>query len=91
MGTLILWVILVSCFIFLAIDKPHGTMLWASVTALVLLGGILVARKRGPELKELGLTDTHMDLVLYLAESESKDLHIIFRRPQERALAEGSR
>ncbi len=90
LGTLILWVILVSCFIFLAIDKPHGTMLWASVTALVLLGGILVARKRGPELKELGLTDTHMDLVLYLAEAEAKDLHIIFRRPQERALAESA-
>ena len=90
LGTLILWVVLVSCFIFLALDKPYGTMLWASVTALVLLGGVLVARKRRPELKELGLTDTHMDLVLYLAESESKDLHIIFRRPQERSLAEGA-
>ena len=88
LGTIILWVILVSCFIFLALDKPHGTMLWASVTALVLIGGIIVAKRRGPELRELGLADTHMDLVLYLAESEAKDLHIIFRRPQERSLAE---
>src|SRR3974390_53517 len=64
LGTLTLWVILVSCFVFLAIDKPHATMLWASVTTLVLLGGIMVAKKRGPELKELGLADSHMDLVL---------------------------
>ena len=32
LGTLIIWVIMISCFIFLAIDKPHGTTLWASVT-----------------------------------------------------------
>ena len=29
LGTLILWIILVSCFVFLAIDKPHATLLWA--------------------------------------------------------------
>ncbi len=51
LGTLILWIILVSCFIFLAIDKPHATMLWASVTGVMLLLGFLVAKKRSPEIK----------------------------------------
>ena len=46
LGTLILWIILVSCFVFLAIDKPHATMLWAGVTSIMLVLGFLVARKR---------------------------------------------
>ena len=58
LGTLILWVILVSCFVFLAIDKPHATMLWAAVTGVMLIGGILVARKRAPEMKEMGQADS---------------------------------
>ena len=37
LGTLILWIILVSCFVFLAIDKPHATMLWGAVTGVMLL------------------------------------------------------
>jgi hypothetical protein len=87
LGTLILWIILVSCFVFLAIDKTHATMLWASVTGLVMLGGFLVARKRGPEIKQLGLADSHMDLILHLAEADAPELQVIFRRPQEEALA----
>ncbi|HYA42355.1 MAG TPA: amino acid permease, partial [Syntrophobacteraceae bacterium] len=49
-GTLILWIVLVSCFIFLAIDKPHGTALWAAITAVVLVAGGLLAKKRAPEI-----------------------------------------
>ena len=90
LGTLILWIILVSCFVFLAIDKPHATMLWGAVTGVMLIAGFLVARKRGPEIKELGLTDSHMDLVFFLAESDAPELHVIFRRPQEAALSQVS-
>ena len=64
LGTLILWIILVSCFIFLAIDKPHATMLWASVTTLVLIGGIMVARKRSPEIKHIQQGENEMQLIL---------------------------
>ena len=42
----------------------------------------------GPEIKELGLTDSQMDLVLFLAESDDPELHVIFRRPQEAALSQ---
>jgi len=83
LGTLILWVILVSCFVFLAYDKHHATVLWASVTALVLLGGVLVAKKRAPEIKEIAQADAEMEMILFLAESDSPELHLFFRRSEE--------
>ncbi len=84
LGTLILWIILVSCFIFLAIDKTHATMLWAGVTGLMLILGFLVARKRAPELKQIEKADTEMELILYLAESDSPAVHLFFRRSEEK-------
>jgi amino acid transporter len=81
--TLIMWVIFVSCFIFLAIKKLHGTMLWASVTSLVLLAGFLVAQKRAPERKEIEKGDNEMEMILYLAESSTPDVHLYFRRSGE--------
>jgi amino acid transporter len=82
--TLIMWVIFVSCFIFLAIMKTHGTMLWAGVTGLVLLAGFLVAQKRAPELIQIGQADSEMDMILRLAESEAVEVHLYFRRSDER-------
>ena len=87
LGTLILWIILVSCFVFLAIDKPHATMLWAGVTGVMLLLGILVAQKRSPELKEIAQADTEMEMILYLAECEAPEIHLYFRRSEEREQA----
>jgi amino acid transporter len=84
--TLIMWVIFVSCFIFLAIMKVHGTMLWAGVTGLVLLAGFLVAQRRAPEKKEIEKGDHEMQVILYLAQSSSPDLHLIFRRSYETAM-----
>jgi amino acid transporter len=83
LGTLILWIILVSCFVFLAIDKPHATMLWGGVTGLMLIAGFLVARKRAPELKQIGQADTEMDMILRLAESGAPEIHLYFRRSEE--------
>ncbi|MCL4504127.1 MAG: APC family permease, partial [Deltaproteobacteria bacterium] len=81
--TLIMWVIFVSCFVFLAIKKTHGTMLWGGVTAVVLLTGFLVAQKRAPELREIEKGDPEMEMILYLAESTSPDIHLVFKRSQE--------
>jgi len=83
LGTLILWIILVSCFVFLAIDKPHATMLWAGVTSIMLVLGFLVARRRAPELKEIGQADSEMEMILFLAESEASEVHLFFRRSEE--------
>jgi Amino acid permease len=85
-GTVVLFLIFLSCFIFLAWMKPHGTQLWAIVTGVVLFGGLVVARTRAPEIKAVAETDSHMDMILFLAESSEKDLHIIFRRPREETL-----
>ncbi|MBI5586191.1 MAG: amino acid permease [Deltaproteobacteria bacterium] len=80
LGTLIIWVIMISCFIFLAIDKPYGTTLWASVTGGVLLAGIWIARRRSPELRELAKADNEMAMILYLSESDDPEVHLFFRR-----------
>jgi amino acid transporter len=81
--TLIMWVIFVSCFILLAIMKTHGTILWAGVTGLVLLGGFLVAQKRAPEKKEIEKGDSEMEMILYLAESTAPDVDLVFKRSQD--------
>ncbi|MGO9116869.1 MAG: APC family permease [Desulfomonilaceae bacterium] len=85
-GTVVLFLIFLSCFLFLAWMKPHGTELWASVTGIVLVGGLLVARKRAPEIQAMAETDAHMEMVLALAEAHTEDIHIIFRRPREEGL-----
>lgn len=82
-GTVVLFVIFLSCFFFLAWMKPHGTELWAIVTGMVLVGGLVVARKRAPEIHAVAQTDSHMDLILHLSESPEEEVHIIFRRPRE--------
>ncbi|MFH0727459.1 MAG: amino acid permease [Pseudomonadota bacterium] len=86
LGSLILWVILVSCFVFLAYDKPYGSMLWATVTTVVLILGVLLAKHRSPEIKEIGQAESDMEMILYLAESSIQDLHVFFQRPREEAL-----
>ncbi|MBI5249628.1 MAG: APC family permease [Desulfomonile tiedjei] len=84
--TLVIFLIFVSCFLFLAWMKPHGTELWATITGIVLVAGLLVAKKRGPEIKEIAQSDSDMDLILHLAESLEEEVHIFFRRPREEAL-----
>jgi hypothetical protein len=83
LGTLILWVILISCFITLAIAKPHATMLWGTVTGMMVLLGFWVAKKRSPEIKEREQGENEMGMILYLAESEEPDIHLFFRRSEE--------
>jgi hypothetical protein len=78
-----MWVIFVSCFIFLAITKTHGTLLWAIVTGLVLLAGFLVAQKRAPEKKEIEKGDSEMEMILYLSESAAPDVDLVFKRSQD--------
>jgi amino acid transporter len=84
--TLIIFLIFVSCFVFLAWMKPHGTQLWAAITALVLVSGLVVARKRAPEIRHIEQSDNQMDMILYLAESSEPDVHLLFRRPREQEL-----
>jgi hypothetical protein len=43
-----------------------------------------VAQKRSPELKEIAQADTEMEMILYLAECEDKEVHLFFRRSEEK-------
>jgi amino acid transporter len=83
LGTLVLWIILVSSFLFLAYDKHYATLLWGTVTAVMLGAGFLVSRKRAPELKQIAQADSEMDMILRLAESEAPEIHFFFRRSEE--------
>jgi hypothetical protein len=83
LGTLALFVVLTSCFVFLAWDKPHGTTLWGILTCVVLTAGIIVAKKRRPEKSEVEQAESEMDVILYLAEAAGRDLNIFFSRPRE--------
>jgi hypothetical protein len=78
----VLELILVACFIYLAIHKPYGTALWAIVVAALLAAGIPLSRRFGPEIRAVRSSDFPMQLIVALAEREGR-LHIHFRRPGE--------
>ncbi|MCI0455300.1 MAG: APC family permease [Candidatus Dadabacteria bacterium] len=83
-GTLIIWLVFLSCFIYLALHKPYGTGLWAISVIFFLIAGLQIARKRAPEIKEIGGTDFPMELITRIAECDEEEIHIYFRRPGER-------
>lgn len=82
-GTMILFIILASCFIYLGYNKPLGTLMWSSVTAVFLVIGLRVAQTRAPEIKEIQQTDQPLNMIFHLVESEEENVHIYFRRPKE--------
>jgi amino acid transporter len=82
-GTLIIFLILFSCFLYLGYHKPFGTLMWTSVTAIFLFVGLRYAERRAPEKKEVQLTDSPMQMIFHLVESDEEDVHIYFRRPKE--------
>jgi hypothetical protein len=81
-GTLLLEVILVACFVYLALHKPYGTALWATVVIVILAVGLPLSRRYGPERVEVRQSDYPMQLVLNLAEADGPR-HLYFRRPGE--------
>jgi hypothetical protein len=87
-GTLLLWLLLVACFFYLAAHKPHGTEMWATVVTLILLVGIPFSRRYGPEVKEKRRSDLPMEMLLGLGEADGP-LHVWFRRPGELDVGSG--
>lgn len=84
-GTLFIFIILISCFVYLMYEKPYGMILWTAAIVVALFVGLRYANKRAPERKEIQQTDTPLQMVFYLEESGAKDVHIYFRRPKEDA------
>jgi amino acid transporter len=83
-GTLLIFLIFVLCFIYLAFHKPYGTALWAASVVFFLIAGTQIARKRAPEIKEIERTDFPMDLITRIAEYDGNPIHIYFKRPGEK-------
>ncbi len=83
LGTLLLFIVIASCFVYLSIHKPYGFLMWAIGTAICLLIGIFGMRKRAPEVKQIVKGELPMDVVLYLAEGQSENIHIYFKRPND--------
>ena len=82
--TLIMWIIFVSCFIFLAIKKTHGTMLWAVRHRPGAAGGLPGGPRSGPRSSRRSRRATReMEMILYLAESAAPDVHLVFKRSQD--------
>ncbi|MBI2427347.1 MAG: APC family permease [Ignavibacteriales bacterium] len=82
-GTFVIFLIMASCFLYLGYHKPYGTLMWSAVTAIFLFIGLRYAEKRAPEKKEIQQTDSPMQMIFYIIESETDDVHIYFRRPKE--------
>ena len=82
-GTLVLFILLASCFVYLSMTKPYGIVLWVAVTAVFLLVGFRVARKRAPEKVHIEGTDSPLQMVFALGESVNDKIDIYFKRPAE--------
>lgn len=82
-GTLIVFVILFSCFVYLGVTKPYGVALWGLATVFFLIVGFRVARKRAPEIVHVAQTDSPMQMVFALAEVPDERVDIYFKRPLE--------
>jgi hypothetical protein len=81
-GTLLLEMVLLACFFYLAVHKPYGTGLWAGAVAVILVAGVPFSRRYGPEVKEKRRSDYPMEMLLALGETDGP-LHVWFRRPGE--------
>lgn len=82
-GTMIIFLVLVSCFIYLAAVRPYGVGLWLLATILLLFIGFMIAKKRAPERVEIEQTDTPMQMIFELVEAPGDTLDIYFKRPKE--------
>ena len=85
-GTLVVFIMMFCCLIYLAMTKPYGLALWLGVTVFFLVVGFRVARQRAPEIIHVAQTDTPMQMVFALAEAPGDTIDIFFKRPQEEGL-----
>lgn len=82
-GTVLIFIILLSCFIYLAFSKPYGVGLWFCATVFFLFIGLFIARKRAPEREVIEATDSPLQMVFALADAQGDNLDVYFKRPME--------
>lgn len=84
-GTLLLFIFVLSIFVFIAIERWRGVTIWLIVVALFLFIGARIARSRGPEIPIRRITHTPMDVVFAIVGMEAEEVHLHLSRPKEDA------
>jgi amino acid transporter len=87
-GTLLLWLVLISTFIYIVIHRPYGTAMWVIITSVLFFAGLRISKYRGPEIHVRKATKTPMDVVFAISELPSEIIHLYLRRPREKELLE---
>ena len=82
-GTIILFIVLVSALAYIMVHRPYGTGMWAIITTFFLFAGIRIAKTRSPQLVRQRVTRTPLDIVFGIAESEANEVHLYFKRMKE--------
>ena len=90
-GTLILFIILLSTFVYIVTHRPFGTLLWFIITSVFIFLGYRISKTRSPEIASRVETNNPMDIVFALTEIESNHVNIVFRRPKEHELIEDNK
>lgn len=82
-GTLFIFVLTLSIFIYIVLYRPYGTLLWLFMALFFLIAGLRISKFRAPEIPVRRATDTPMDVVFAIADIDSDEVHIYFKRPRE--------
>lgn len=82
-GTLFLFILTFSIFVYIVIHRPHGALLWLFMVIFFLVSGLRISKFRAPEIPIRRITDSPMDIVFAIADINSDEVHIYFRRPRE--------
>ncbi|MBX7149465.1 APC family permease [bacterium] len=80
-GTLVFFIIIFSCFVYLSYHKPVGFFLWFFVSILFLMVGIYGTRKKSPEFVQIEQGENPMDILFYIAEASDDNVQLYFKRP----------
>jgi amino acid transporter len=82
-GTLIVFIFILSVFFYIIAHRPYGTLLWLIISTLVLLFGIWLSKERAPEIPIKKLSKTPLDVIFAIVELPQNDVNIYFKRPTE--------
>ncbi len=90
-GTLILFIILLSTLAYIVTHRPFGTLLWFIITSIFIYLGYRISKTRSPEIASRVETNNPMDIVFALAEIQSENVNLVFRRPKEQEIIEDNK
>lgn len=82
-GTVFLFVMTFSVFVYIVLHRLYGALLWLFMTLFFLIAGLKISKFRAPEIPIRRSTDNPMDVVFAIADIESSEVHIHFKRPKE--------